>query len=233
MFMFPLFYDPYFFLILIGMGLSALASMFVQSTFSKYSRVLSQSNLTGEQAAKAILADQTIQNVTIHAIEGNLTDNYNGQNKTLNLSEATFDNSSVAAVGVAAHEVGHAIQDASDYAPMRLRARIVPVANLGASLSMPLILIGVLLGMNQTLINIGILAFAAVLLFQVVTLPVEFDASRRAVVSLKNQKLLTETELSAVKKVLTAAAFTYIASALSTFLQLLRLVLLFTNRNND
>ncbi len=215
--MFPLFYDPYFFLILIGMGLSALASMFVQSTFSKYSRVLSQSNLTGEQAAKAILADQTIQNVTIHAIEGNLTDNYNGQNKTLNLSEATFDNSSVAAVGVAAHEVGHAIQDASDYAPMRLRARIVPVANLGASLSMPLILIGVLLGMNQTLINIGILAFAAVLLFQVVTLPVEFDASRRAVVSLKNQKLLTETELSAVKKVLTAAAFTYIASALSTF----------------
>ncbi|KRN04773.1 zinc metallopeptidase [Holzapfeliella floricola] len=231
--MFPLFYDPYFFLILIGMGLSALASMFVQSTFSKYSRVLSQSNLTGEQAAKAILADQTIQNVTIHAIEGNLTDNYNGQNKTLNLSEATFDNSSVAAVGVAAHEVGHAIQDASDYAPMRLRARIVPVANLGASLSMPLILIGVLLGMNQTLINIGILAFAAVLLFQVVTLPVEFDASRRAVVSLKNQKLLTETELSAVKKVLTAAAFTYIASALSTFLQLLRLVLLFTNRNND
>lgn len=231
--MFPLFYDPYFFLILIGMGLSALASMFVQSTFSKYSRVLSQSNLTGEQAAKAILADQTIQNVTIHAIEGNLTDNYNGQNKTLNLSEATFDNSSVAAVGVAAHEVGHAIQDASDYAPMRLRARIVPVANLGASLSMPLILIGVLLGMNQTLINIGILAFAAVLLFQVVTLPVEFDASRRAVVSLKNQKLLTETELSAVKKVLTAAAFTYIASAKYFFLQLLRLVLLFTNRNND
>lgn len=231
--MFPLFYDPYFYLVLIGMGLSAIASFLVQSTFSRYSTVFSNSGLTGEQAAQAILADQNIQNVTIHAIEGNLTDNYNGQNKTLNLSEATFDNSSVAAVGVAAHEVGHAIQDAHDYVPMRLRARIVPVANLGASLSMPLILIGVFLGMNQTLINIGILAFAAVLLFQVVTLPVEFDASRRAVASLRNQNLLTETELSAVKKVLTAAAFTYIASALSTFLQLLRLVLLFSNRNDD
>ncbi|MGX4763959.1 zinc metallopeptidase [Holzapfeliella sp. JNUCC 72] len=231
--MFPLFYDPYFYLVLIGMGLSAIASFLVQSTFSRYSTVFSNSGLTGEQAAQAILADQNIQNVTIHAIEGNLTDNYNGQNKTLNLSEATFDNSSVAAVGVAAHEVGHAIQDAHDYVPMRLRARIVPVANLGASLSMPLILIGVFLGMNQTLINIGILAFAAVLLFQVVTLPVEFDASRRAVASLRSQNLLTETELSAVKKVLTAAAFTYIASALSTFLQLLRLVLLFSNRNDD
>ncbi|MGX4644533.1 zinc metallopeptidase [Holzapfeliella sp. JNUCC 80] len=231
--MFPLFYDPYFYLVLIGMGLSAIASFLVQSTFSRYSTVFSNSGLTGEQAAQAILADQNIQNVTIHAIEGNLTDNYNGQNKTLNLSEATFDNSSVAAVGVAAHEVGHAIQDAHDYIPMRLRARIVPVANLGASLSMPLILIGVFLGMNQTLINIGILAFAAVLLFQVVTLPVEFDASRRAVASLRSQNLLTETELSAVKKVLTAAAFTYIASALSTFLQLLRLVLLFSNRNDD
>ncbi|MEJ6347929.1 zinc metallopeptidase [Holzapfeliella sp. He02] len=231
--MFPFFYDPYFFLILIGMGLSALASMLVQSTFSRYSNVLSQSNLTGEQAAQAILADQAIHNVTVHAIAGNLTDNYNGQNKTLNLSEATFNQTSVAAIGVAAHEVGHAIQDAQNYVPMRLRARIVPVANLGASLSMPLILLGIFLGMNQMLINIGILAFAAVLVFQVVTLPVEFDASRRAIASLRNQNLLTETELSAVKKVLTAAAFTYIASALSTFLQLLRLVLLFSNRNND
>lgn len=161
-----------------------------------------------------------------------LTDNYNGGNKTLNLSDSTADSDSVAAIGVAAHECGHAVQDAHNYWPMRLRTGLVPVANFGSSFSLPLIVVGVLLSYNQLLIHIGIFLFSFALLFQLVTLPVEFNASSRALHILADGDLLTPEEVPMVRKVLTAAALTYVAAALSTFLQLLRLVLLFGDGNN-
>jgi Zn-dependent membrane protease YugP len=152
----------------------------------------------------------------------------------LSLSEATAQSTSVAAIGVAAHECGHAVQDAKNYIPLRMRAAIVPVANIGSTLSFPLILLGVFMSWNQTLINIGILAFSLALIFQLVTLPVEFDASRRALSILREGNMLDEEELAGARKVLFAAALTYVAAALATFLQLLRLVLLFGgNRNRN
>src|SRR5699024_10075149 len=156
-----------------------------------------------------------------------------GGNKTLNLSDSSANSDSVAAIGVAAHECGHAVQDANNYWPMRLRTSLVPVANFGNSLSMPLILIGIILGFNQTLIHIGIFLFSFALLFQLVTLPVEFNASARAIHILSDGGLLTQEEVVMVRKVLTAAALTYVATALSTFLQLLRLVLLFGGHDRD
>ena len=169
----------------------------------------------------------------VQQIAGNLTDNYNSGNKLLSLSEATAQSTSVAAIGVAAHECGHAVQDAKNYFPLKLRAAIVPVANIGSTLSFPLIMLGVIMSWNQTLINIGILAFSLALVFQLVTLPVEFDASRRALSILREGNMLAEDELAAARKVLMAAALTYVAAALATFLQLLRLVLLFGNRSRD
>ena len=179
------------------------------------------------------LLQSGINNVSVHPIAGQLTDNYNGGNKTLNLSESTANSSSVAAIGVAAHECGHAVQDAQNYFPMRLRTAIVPIANIGSTVSFPLILIGVLMGMNQTLIHIGILLFSLALLFQLVTLPVEFNASHRALRILSDGGLLTADEVPMVRRVLTAAALTYVAAALATFLQLLRLIILFGGNRDD
>ncbi|OJG45542.1 Zn-dependent protease [Enterococcus hermanniensis] len=217
-----------------GLVISGLASAYVNSTFRKYDEFRSSKGVTGTSAAEYILRSQGITDVGVQQISGNLTDNYNSGNKMLSLSEATAQSTSVAAIGVAAHECGHAVQDAKNYIPLRLRAAIVPVANIGSTLSFPLIMIGVFMSWNQTLINIGILAFSLALIFQLVTLPVEFDASRRALAILREGGLLQEDELVAARKVLVAAALTYVAAALSTFLQLLRLVLLFGgNRNRD
>ena len=227
------FWDPTYILVMIGLVLSGAASAYVNSTFNKYNQVKSQKNITGSQAAQFILQDSGITNVSIHPIGGNLTDNYNSQNKTLNLSESTAQQTSVAAIGVAAHECGHAVQDQVNYFPMKLRHAIVPVANLGSTIAFPIILVGVLLGGNRTLIYLGIFAFSLALLFQLVTLPVEFDASRRAIKILSEGNLLTEEEVPLVRKVLIAAALTYVAGALSTFLQLLRLILLFGGRRDD
>lgn len=224
-------FGPGFILIIIGMVISMAASAYVNSTFRKYDQVHSRNNVTGTDAAKFILQNQHINNVGVQQIAGNLTDNYNSSNKVLSLSEATARSTSVAAIGVAAHECGHAVQDASNYGPLKIRAAIVPVANFGSASAMPLIILGVFMGWNQVLINIGILAFALALLFQLVTLPVEFNASRRALAILGDGGLLTEDELPIARKVLFAAALTYVAAALATFLQLLRLILIFGGNN--
>lgn len=227
------FLDPTFLLVIAGLVISGFASAYVNSTFRKYDEFRSSKGVTGTQAAEYILRSQGINDVGVQQIAGNLTDNYNSGNKLLSLSEATAQSTSVAAIGVAAHECGHAVQDAKNYFPLKLRAAIVPVANIGSTLSFPLIMLGVIMSWNETLINIGILAFSLALVFQLVTLPVEFDASRRALSILRDGNMLAEDELAAARKVLMAAALTYVAAALATFLQLLRLVLLFGNRSRD
>ena len=227
------FLDPTFLLVIAGLVISGLASAYVNSTFRKYDEFRSSKGVTGTQAAEYILRSQGITDVGVQQIAGNLTDNYNSGNKLLSLSEATAQSTSVAAIGVAAHECGHAVQHAKNYFPLKLRAAIVPVANIGSTLSFPLIMLGVIMSWNQTLINGGILAFSLALVFQLVTLPVEFDASRRALSILREGNMLAEDELAAARKVLMAAALTYVAAALATFLQLLRLVLLFGNRSRD
>ena len=224
------FYDPTFILVIIGMVISMAASAYVKSTFSKYDKISSRNNITGTKAAQYILESQGINNVGVQAIAGDLTDNYNSGNKMLSLSQATAQSTSVAAIGVAAHECGHAVQDAKGYLPLRIRHAIVPVANIGTAVSIPLILIGVLLR-GSFLINLGILAFSLAFIFQLVTLPVEFDASRRALRILADGGLLTEEEVPQARKVLFAAALTYVAAAVATLLQLLRLIILFGNNN--
>ncbi len=227
------FFDPTYLLVVIGALICLAASMMVKSTFRKYSDKRSASGLTGAQAAERVLHSAGIYDVQIRKVAGELTDHYDPRNKTLNLSESVFDSTSVAAIGVAAHECGHAIQDDKAYMPLKIRGSLVPVANIGSSLSIPLIILGVLLSWNQTLITIGIVLFCAVVLFQLVTLPVEFNASGRALTVLGNTGILYGDELSAAKKVLSAAALTYVAGAASSILQLLRLVLLFGRRNDD
>ncbi|HCE13191.1 MULTISPECIES: zinc metallopeptidase [unclassified Enterococcus] len=224
------FYDPTFILVIIGMVISMAASAYVKSTFNKFDKVKSRNNITGTKAAQFILESQGIHDVGVQAIAGDLTDNYNSGNKTLSLSQATAQSTSVAAIGVAAHECGHAVQDAKGYFPLRLRHAIVPIANIGTSISIPLILIGVLLR-GSFLVNLGLIAFSLAFIFQLVTLPVEFDASKRAIKILADGGLLTEEEVPQARRVLFAAALTYVAAAVATLLQLLRLVILFGNNN--
>ncbi|MFC6314606.1 zinc metallopeptidase [Lapidilactobacillus achengensis] len=227
------FFDPTYIFVIVGLIITGIASARVNSTFRKFDQVHSQNNLTGAEAAAQILAASGITDVTIQEVQGHLTDNYNSGNRTLSLSQATYNSTSVAAIGVAAHEVGHALQHHQNYVPLRIRTGIFPLVNLGSTISLPLIIIGVLFSWNQTLINIGIWAFALVLIFQLVTLPVEFNASARALKILSSDGLLTSDEVPMVRQVLTAAAMTYVAAVLSSLLQLLRLVLLFGGRDRD
>lgn len=227
------FWDPTYILIIIAMLLSLVASAMVKSTFSKYARVRSFSNMTGAQAAERLLRHQGIYDVRIGHIAGDLTDHYDPRNKVLNLSDSTFQSTSVAAIGVAAHECGHAIQHAKGYAPLAIRGALVPAANIGSSISWPLIILGIILGANQTLITIGIFCFSLAVLFQIVTLPVEFDASRRALNLLESDGILQQGEVKQTRKVLTAAAMTYVAGTAGAILQLLRLILLFGGRRDD
>jgi len=227
------YYDPTIILIVIGVALSLLASLKVKTTFAKYSKVRSLSGLTGAEAAERILHSAGIYDVTIRPISGNLSDHYDPRDKTLKLSETVYNNTSVAAVGVAAHECGHAIQHNRGYVPLRIRGALVPVANFGASVSWPLILIGLFIGQSQSLINLGIIMFALAVLFQFVTLPVEFNASRRAVQIVDETGILRTEEVRQTKKVLSAAALTYVAGAAASILQLLRLVILFGGRDRD
>lgn len=234
----PFFYyywDPTYILVLIGAVICLLASARVKSTFHKYSQRRSMSGMTGAQAAERILHAAGIRDVAVVHISGELTDNYNPSKKTLNLSDSVYQSASVAAIGVAAHECGHAIQHQQGYAPLSLRTAIVPVANIGSMLAWPLIIIGMFFTRNTgtMLIDIGILCFSFAVLFQLVTLPVEFNASSRALRILGQQGILGDSELSDTKKVLKAAALTYVASAAAVILQLLRLVLLFGGRNRD
>ena len=191
--------------------------------------------MTGREAAEKILRANGIYDVTVRHIPGNLTDHYDPRNKTLGLSDATYGSASVAAIGVAAHECGHAVQHATGYAPLKFRGALVPVANFGSAIAWPLILIGLVINSNSALlfIDLGILLFSAAVLFQIVTLPVEFNASNRAVNALEKSGMLYPEEIRQTKAVLGAAALTYVASAASAILQLLRLIIIGGRRRND
>ncbi len=228
-------FDPTYILIIIGVVLSMAASAKVNSTYQRYARVGSRCGMTGAEAAKKLLNSQGIYDVTIRRVPGSLTDHYDPRNKTVNLSEAVYGATSIAAIGVAAHECGHAMQDAESYAPLKLRGALVPIANFGAQLSWPLILIGFLLfrGSGSVLITAGILLFSVSVLFQLVTLPVEFNASHRAVTLLDRTGILAGQEVGQTRQVLNAAALTYVAAAAASILQLLRLLILFGGRRRD
>jgi len=226
-------FDPTYFLVLIGVVLSLWASARVKSTYAKYSKERSLSGMTGAQAAQRILNMAGIYDVSVQHVAGNLTDHYDPRNKTLNLSDAVYNNASVAAIGVAAHEAGHAIQHDRGYVPLKFRSAIAPVASLGANISWPLILVGLLFGGSGTLIRLGIIMFSLAVVFQLVTLPVEYNASNRAMNMLSETGILYSEELPKTRKVLNAAALTYVAAAATSILQLLRLVLLFGNRRRD
>lgn len=227
--------DPTYFLVIIGAVICMIASARVKTTYNKYSQYRSASGMTGAEAAQRILNSAGIYDVTVQHISGNLTDHYNPATKTLNLSDSVYGSTSVAAVGVAAHECGHAIQHQHSYFPLTLRTAIVPIANIGSSIAWPLIVFGLLFSRNSgaMFINLGILCFSFAVLFQLVTLPVEFNASARALRILGEQGILSESELPYTRKVLKAAALTYVASAAAAILQLLRLVLLFGGRDRD
>ncbi|HBN55330.1 MAG TPA: peptidase [Lachnospiraceae bacterium] len=227
------FYDATYILVIIGALLSMWASAKVNTTYKKYAKVRSYSGLTGAQAAQKILNGSGIYDVRIEHIGGNLTDHYDPRSKVLRLSDTVYGSSSVAAIGVAAHECGHAIQDNRSYAPLRIRNSLVPVANIGTKAAFPVILLGLFFGSSYTLVQVGLLCFALGTLFQLVTLPVEFNASARAVTILGNTRMLSDTELGYTKKVLSAAAMTYVAAAAASILSLLRLVLLFGGRRRD
>ena len=233
--MFYYYYDWTYLLVLIGVVVCMAASSRVRSVFSRYSRVRSHSGMTGKEAAEQILRRNGIYDVQVIHIPGNLTDHYNPGKKTLGLSDSVYNSSSVAAIGVAAHECGHAVQHAVGYAPLTIRGALVPAANFGSALSWPLILVGLLMNsqMSAMLINLGILLFSAAVLFQIVTLPVEFNASGRAVKVLESSGMLYPEEVGDVKKVLRAAAHTYVASAASKILQFLRLIIIGGRRTND
>ena len=230
--MFYYYFDPTSILVLIGVLLSLAASYKVKSTFNRYSNVASRSGMSGAQAAETILHANGIYDVTIQRVSGSLTDHYDPRNKTLNLSESVYGSMSVAAIGVAAHECGHAIQHQKEYAPLQIRSSLVPVANFGSGASWFFIIAGLFLSW-QPLVTTGIVLFSLAVLFQLVTLPVEFNASSRAVAALGNLGILGQEELGHTKKVLSAAALTYVASAAAAILQLLRLIILFGGRDRD
>lgn len=227
-----MYFDPTYWLVIVGALLCIFAQFRINTTFKKYSRVRSRSGMTGAQAAQRILQLSGIYDVRVEHIRGQLTDHYDPSSKVLRLSDATYGSNSVAAIGVAAHECGHALQHHKGYAPLKIRSALVPAANIGSRLGIPIVLLGMVLGMNQMLIQIGIWVFAIAVLFQIVTLPVEFNASGRALDMLGSYGLMENDETRGCRKVLSAAALTYVAAAASSILQLLRLILLFGNNRS-
>lgn len=229
-----MYYDWTYFAIMIPcLILSLICSARVKSAFSKYSKVRNSRSITGAQAADALLRLNGVTGVTIERVGGNLTDHFDPRTNTIRLSESVYDSPTVAAVGVACHEAGHACQHAEGYFPNKLRSMILPVANIGSKLSWILIIIGLLLPTKYDfVITIGIALYAAAVLFTVVTLPVEFNASSRALKTIKENGLLTAEEYPGAKKTLTAAAMTYVASAATAALQLLRLILIVSGRRD-
>ena len=229
----------YLYLVLPCVLLSLWASHNVNSTFKKYSQQFSVRRLTGAEAAQRVLSANGVHGVRIERVSGNLTDHFDPKTNVIRLSDSVYNNTSTAAIGVACHEAGHAVQYAHDYAPIKLRAAIIPLTNFGSRLSMPLILLGILfstLGMvSNTLVYLGIGCFGLSLVFQLVTLPVEFNASRRALQAIAAANLLTEEEQRGARKTLTAAALTYVAATATALAQLLRLILIFggKRRRND
>lgn len=234
----PFFYfDSTYILVLPAIILAVIAQGKVSSTFNKYSRVPSRIGMTGAEAARRIMELNGIYDVSIERVAGNLTDHYDPSKKVLRLSDNVYSSSSIAAIGVAAHETGHAIQHARGYAPLSLRSIMVPAVNFGSRLFLPLILLGLLFSfssaMGNSLITLGIILFGITVLFTLVTLPVEFNASKRAIACLTESRILYDDEVDGAKKVLSAAAMTYVASAAVAIAQFLRLLVLFGGRNRD
>lgn len=210
----------YLFVILASMALTGLASMWLRSTYAKWSKVLNASNLTGAQTARLILDANGLEDVEVRAVPGQLSDHYNPANRTVNLSEGNYSHSTVAGMAVAAHEVGHAIQHAKAYAPLNIRSALVPATNIGSRFGPLLIMAGAIIGFAG-LTQIGVILFSVAVLFQIVTLPVEFDASRRAAVQLNDLGVVSKQDSAGVKNVLTAAAMTYVAAAATSIMWLL------------
>ena len=229
-----MFFDPTYFLVLIGAAICMIASANVKSTYSKYAAYRSMTGMTGAQVAERLLRSAGIYDVKVGHVSGELSDHYNPATKVVNLSDSVYGSSSVAAIGVAAHECGHAIQHAKGYAPLKFRTWFVPIANFGSKLAWPLILIGFFINSqsSQMIIDAGIFLFSFAVIFQIVTLPVEFNASKRALRSLEASGIMSADELVGAKKVLDAAALTYVAAAMASVLSLIRLIMI-SNRNND
>ena len=229
------YWDPTYILVVIGAVICMIASARVKGTFNKYSQLRSMSGMNGAQVAQRVLQAAGIYDVQVRHVSGSLTDHYDPRTKTVNLSDPVYNATSVAALGVAAHECGHAIQHAKSYAPLSIRSALVPIANFGSMLAWPVILIGLFFNTRSSglIIDIGMLLFSAAVLFQLVTLPVEFDASRRALVMLRTQGILADDELKYTRRVLKSAALTYVASAAAAILQLLRIILITNGRRRD
>ncbi len=221
----PFFFDPTYLLLIPAILLSLYAQAKVQTTFSKYAKVPARSGINGAQAARELLRQNQLYDVKVEQVSGRLSDHYDPRSKTLRLSPEVYSSSSLAALGIAAHETGHAFQHNNEYVPLKLRNAIVPVANIGSNLAFPLLLLGIILSM-PTLVQIGIIAFSAAVLFQLITLPVEYNASNRAVAALESGGMIQGDETGSTRKVLNAAALTYVAATLMSILQLLRLLLI-------
>ncbi|MDE6891343.1 MAG: zinc metallopeptidase [Lachnospiraceae bacterium] len=230
--MFGYYYDPTYILVLIGAVLCILASSRVNSTYAKYARVRARGGMTGAEAAQRILSMSGINDVRIEHVSGNLTDHYDPSGKVLRLSDSVYASKSVAAIGVAAHECGHALQHKEGYFPLKFRSALVPAANIGSKLGLPLVIVSLVMGLGP-LARIGVWVFAIAVLFQIVTLPVEFNASNRALRMVESYGIMNTDEVDDCKRVLGAAALTYVAAAASSVLQLLRLLILTGNRRRD
>ena len=225
-------FDYTYVLVLIGAVLCMWASYRVNSVYNKYSHIRSASGMTGAEVAQRILDRNGVRDVRVEHVSGNLTDHYDPRTQTVNLSDAVYGSTSVAALGVAAHECGHVMQHESGYMPLKIRTALVPAANLGSQIGLPLVIIGLIFGLSNSFIAIGIWIFALAVLFQIVTLPVEFNASHRALAMLEEYGILGTDEVEASRKVLGAAAMTYVAAAASAVLQLLRLIMLGRRRDD-
>lgn len=227
------YYDPmYLFIIIVSLFIMLVAQGLVKGRYSKYSKINNLRNLTGADAAKAVLNNSGVYNVTIERISGTMTDHFDPKTNTIRLSEGVYNSTSIAAVGIAAHEAGHAVQYAENYAPIKVRTAIVPFAQYGPTIGILLMFVGLFLNYFN-LIVIGLCLFAATFIFQMVTLPVEFNASKRALTAIKENNLLYDTEYSGAKKVLTAAALTYVAAMVQSFLTLLYYIFRFTGNRKD
>ena len=227
------YFDRYYLILVVPAIIFAIyAQIKVKSTFNRFSNVYSQRGFTAAQVSEMILRSYGIYGVSVQRVSGHLTDHYDPRSNVIRLSDSVYSSTSVAAIGVAAHETGHAIQYAQSYFPIKIRAAIIPIANIGSQLGIPLAVIGYFMSFDL-LINIGLLLFLVVTVFQFVTLPVEFNASRRALKILENDGILYENEISGARRVLTAAAMTYVAAFLSSLANLLRLLLIFGGRGRD
>ncbi len=227
-----MFWDPTYIVVIPAIIFALIAQILVKSTFSKYSKESNQHGYTAKEVARKILDDNGLYNVSIEYIGGELTDHYDPTSNVVRLSDSVYNSTSVAAIGVAAHEVGHAIQHAKGYTPIKIRQAIIPITQIGSRLAVPLVLVGLIFGAFRFLVPVGIFLYAGVVLFQAVTLPVEFNASGRALRTLDENVILYKDEVRMAKKVLTAAAMTYVAAMFSSLMSLLRLILIANRRRN-